>query len=63
MVGEVEQLIITGDIQHPGLEQRIVKIRGSEQRIENVRTQVPQVQIKVPNRFDEEKSVVNIKSK
>ena len=37
---EVEQLIITGDIQHPGLEQRIVKIREIEQEIENVETRI-----------------------
>ena len=37
---EVEQLILTGDIEHPGLEKRISKIREIEQEIENVETRI-----------------------
>ena len=37
---EVEQLILTGDIKHPGLEKRISKIREIEQEIEDVETRV-----------------------
>ena len=37
---EVEQLILTGDIEHPGLEKRISKIREIEQEIEVVETRV-----------------------
>ena len=38
---EVEQLILTGDIQHPGLEQRIVKIREIEKEIDDVEKRIP----------------------
>lgn len=37
---EVEQLILTGDIQHPGLEQRIITIREIEQEIEEVEKRI-----------------------
>ena len=37
---EVEQLILTGDIEHPGLEKRISKIREIEQEIEDVETRI-----------------------
>ena len=37
---EVEQLILTGDIQHPGLEQRIVKIREIEKEIDDVEKRI-----------------------
>ena len=37
---EVEQLILTGDIEHPRLEKRISKIREIEQEIEDVETRV-----------------------
>ena len=37
---EVEQLILTGDIKHPGLEKRIIKIRELEGQIEDVEKRV-----------------------
>ena len=37
---EVEQLILTGDIEHPGLEKRITKIREIEQEIEDVEIRI-----------------------
>jgi hypothetical protein len=37
---EVEQLILTGDIKHPGLENRIIKIRELEEHIEEVEKRI-----------------------
>ena len=39
---EVEQLILTGDIKHPGLEKRIKKIREIEEHIGEVESRLVQ---------------------